>query len=55
MRRDDGEGLEVLESWRVQVLQQVSQRVQVIGDLRQVRLLDVETYGTTKALDIIFR
>jgi hypothetical protein len=55
MRRDDGEGLDVLESRRVDVLQQVSQRVQVIGDLRQQRLLDAETDGTTQALNIIFR
>jgi hypothetical protein len=55
MRRDDGEGLDMLESWRVQVLQQVSERVQVIGDLRQVRFLDVETYGTPQALDVVCR
>jgi hypothetical protein len=55
MRRNDGERLDVLESWRVQVLQQVSQRVQVIGNLRQVRFLDVEAYGTAQALDVICR
>jgi hypothetical protein len=40
--RDDGQGFDLDQPWRVHVLQQVPEGIEVIGNLGQKRLLDLD-------------
>jgi hypothetical protein len=53
--RDDGQRLDPIEPLRVDLLQQVPESVQIIGDFGQKRLVDLEADGAAQALDIVLR
>ena len=55
VRRYYGQGLHPVQSRRVEPLQQVSNGVKIVADVGKKGLLDLDTRGECKALDLFFR
>src|SRR5262249_3865908 len=53
MRRDDGQGLDLLQPWNLDTFKQILQRVEVIGHLGEQRAVERESHYTPQVLHLV--
>jgi hypothetical protein len=53
MRRDNGQGFKLVKPWRIHTVQQLSERVEIIGHLSEQGLVNVEPDGTPQTFDLV--